>query len=32
VSLDELRRRYQGWDVTVEEGAANTFLARKGVA
>src|SRR6476661_1075562 len=32
VSLDELRRRYQGWDVTVEEGAPNTFMARKGVA
>ena len=32
VSLDELRRRYRGWEVTVEEGVANTFLARKGVA
>jgi hypothetical protein len=32
VSLDELRRRYRGWDVTVEEGAPNTFMARKGVA
>ena len=32
VSLDELRRRYRGWDVTVEAGAPNTFLARKGVA
>lgn len=32
VSLDELRRRYQGWDVTVEEGAPNTFLARKAIA
>ena len=32
VSLDELRRRYRGWDVTVDEGAPNTFLARKGVA
>ena len=32
VSLDELRRRYRGWEVTVEEGEANTFLARKGVA
>jgi len=32
VSLDELRRRYQGWDVTVEEGAANTFLARKALS
>jgi hypothetical protein len=32
VSMDELRRRYQGWDVTVEEGAPNTFLARKAIA
>ena len=32
VSLDELRRRYKGWEVTVEAGAPNTFLARKGVA
>ncbi len=32
VSLDELRRRYRGWEVTVEEGIPNTFLARKGVA
>jgi hypothetical protein len=32
VSLAELRRRYRGWDVTVEEGAPNTFMARKGVA
>jgi len=32
VSLEELRRRYQGWDVTVEEGAPNTFLARKAVS
>lgn len=32
VSLDELRRRYRGWDVTVEAGAPSTFLARKGVA
>jgi hypothetical protein len=32
VSLDELRRRYRGWDVTVGEGAANTFMARKGLA
>lgn len=29
VSLDELQRRYRGWEVTVEEGAPNTFLARK---
>jgi hypothetical protein len=32
VSLSELRRRYRGWDVTVEEGAPNTFMARKGIA
>jgi hypothetical protein len=32
VSMEELRRRYEGWDVTVEEGAANTFLARKAIA
>jgi hypothetical protein len=32
VSLEELRRRYRGWDVTVDEGVPNTFLARKGVA
>jgi hypothetical protein len=32
VSLDELRRRYRGWDVTVEEGVPNTFMARKGLA
>ena len=30
VSLDELRRRYRGWDVTVEEAAPSTFMARKG--
>ena len=29
VSLDELQRRYQGWEVTVEAGAPDTFLARK---
>ncbi len=29
VSLDELQRRYRGWEVTVEEGAPDTFLARK---
>lgn len=32
VSLNELRRRYQGWDVTVEQGSANTFVARKAIA
>ena len=30
VSLDELRRRYRGWSVTVDEGGSNVFLARKG--
>jgi len=29
VSLDELQRRYRGWDVTVEESAPDTFMARK---
>jgi hypothetical protein len=29
VSLDELRRRYEGWHVTVQETAPQTFLARK---
>jgi hypothetical protein len=29
VSLEELQRRYRGWDVTVDEGAPDTFLARK---
>ena len=32
VSIDELRRRYRGWDVTVDEGAPNSFLARKGIS
>ncbi|MEP6991536.1 MAG: hypothetical protein ABJA80_11460 [bacterium] len=32
VSIDELRRRYRGWDVTVSADAPDTFLARKGVA
>jgi hypothetical protein len=32
VSIDELRRRYRGWDVTIEESAPNSFMARKGVA
>lgn len=32
VSLDELRRRYRGWDVTVDEATPDTFLARKSVA
>jgi hypothetical protein len=29
VSLDELQRRYRGWDVTVEDSAPDTFVARK---
>ena len=29
VSLDELQRRYRGWQVTVEEGSPDSFLARK---
>ncbi len=36
LSLDELRSRYRGWDVTVERseagGRGKTFLARKGAA
>lgn len=32
VSIDELRRRYSGWDVTIEENAPNSFMARKGIA
>ena len=34
VSLEELRSRYKGWEVTVErsDGRAKTFFARKGVA
>ena len=32
VSLDELQRRYRGWEVTVEAGNANTFMARKALA
>lgn len=32
VSIEELRRRYRDWDVTVDEGAPNSFLARKGIA
>jgi hypothetical protein len=29
VSLDELQRRYRGWDVTVDAATPDTFLARK---
>jgi hypothetical protein len=32
VSLGELRRRYKGWEVTVDDGTPNTFLARKSIA
>ena len=32
VSIEELRRRYRGWDVTVDASAPNSFLARKGMA
>jgi len=34
ISLEELRTRYKGWEVTVErsEGKAKTFFARKGAA
>ena len=32
VSLEELRRRYRGWDVTVDESAPSSFLARKAIA
>jgi hypothetical protein len=34
VSLEELRSRYRGWEVTVErtDGRSKTFLARKGAA
>ena len=30
VSLDELRRRYRGWDVTVEEGGAEHLHGAEG--
>lgn len=32
VSMQELRRRYRGWAVTVEDGKPSTFLARKAIA
>ena len=32
VSIKELRHRYRGWDVTVDEGATDSFLARKRIA
>ena len=31
ISLDELRRRYSGWDVTTDKSRPNTFFARKGI-
>jgi hypothetical protein len=31
-SIDELRKRYRGWDVTIDENAPNSFMARKGIA
>jgi hypothetical protein len=32
VSIEELRRRYRGWDVTIDEADPNSFLARKAIA
>ena len=32
VGLEELRRRYEGWQVTIAEEGVRTFVARKGVA
>jgi hypothetical protein len=32
VSLEELRRRYRGWDVTIDDSDPNSFLARKAIA
>lgn len=32
VSIEELRRRYRGWDVTIDESDPNSFLARKAIA
>ena len=29
-SLNELRRRYRGWDITVDDAAPTSFVARKG--
>jgi hypothetical protein len=29
-SLEELRRRYRGWDITVDDASSHSFLARKG--
>lgn len=32
VSLEELRRRYRGWEVTVDSASPRTFVARKAIA
>ncbi len=32
VSIEELRRRYREWDVTMDESEPNSFLARKSIA
>ncbi len=32
VSIPELRRRYAGWEVTVDDSSPTTFLARKSVS
>ncbi len=32
VGLEELRRRYDGWEVTIAEEGARTFVARKASA
>ena len=32
VSMEELRKRYRGWDVTVDEASPDSFIARKGMA
>jgi hypothetical protein len=32
VSMEELRKRYRGWDVTVDDASPDSFIARKGIA
>ena len=32
VSMEELRKRYRGWDVTIDEASPDSFIARKGMA
>ena len=32
MSLEELRKRYRGWDVTVDAGESSSFLARKSLS